>query len=195
MKDHLKTEATSIFPRRIRSYLTVNLALAVLMAIVMAVRSELKGGRFLVIDYLLFCFYILTLAVIFFGPLGVVESYLYSQKKGTWYAWKHRTNSRRRDRARNLEERRAWKNEAIRARLFRGDVFHDNSANRQRLFASSTPADATSRPAILMTVAERFEREGKREAAERCYLTITERFADSPQAVEAARRLSSATNA
>jgi hypothetical protein len=195
MKDHPKTDAPSIFPRRIRSYLAVNLVLAVVMAIVMVVRAELKTGRFTVIDFLLFSFYSAVLTSLFFGPLGIVEIYLYHRKKGVWYEWKNRTRHPRRDRALNQEERRYWKNEAVFARLCRGDAADDGSAIRSSLFASSTAADAASRPAILMTVAERFERAGKREAAERCYLTITERFAGSPQAAEAARRLSSATNA
>ena len=44
-----------------------------------------------------------------------------------------------------------------------------------------------------MKVADRFERSGKREAADRCYLEITERFARSPQAAEAGCRLGSVT--
>jgi hypothetical protein len=182
-----------VYPRRIRSYLTFNLVIAVIMAIVMAVRAELKTGHFLLVDFLLFAFYSVVLSSLFFGPLGIVELYLYRQKKGVWYEWKNRTRHSRRDRAIDLEERRHWKNEAVRTRLSRGDLLEDGTTDRTGLFASGT-ADAVSRPALLMTVADRFEREGKREAAERCYLQITQRFANSPQAAVATRRLSSATS-
>jgi hypothetical protein len=195
MKDHPKPDATFLIPRHIRSYLTVNLVLAIVMTIVMVLRAQLKMSGFTVIDFLLFCFHSAVLTALFCVPAGLVESYLYRQKKGVLYEWRNRTRRRHRDRAWNREERRYWKNEAVCARLGQGDAPDDGSVNRTGLFASGTAADASSRPAILMTLAERFEREGKRGAAERCYITITERFADSPQAMEAARRLSSGTNA
>jgi hypothetical protein len=186
-----RDEPAPIFPRHIRTYLTFNLVVAVLMAVVMVVRMELKSGNFLLIDYLLFSFYTLILAVIFFGPLGIVEIYLYRQKKGVWYAWKNRTRNRRLDRERNLDERRYWKNAAVLARLSRNDRPQAAPSNRTSLFPTETAGDSVSRAALLMRVADRFERSGKREAADRCYLEITERFANSPQAEEAARRLSS----
>jgi hypothetical protein len=160
------------------------------MAVVMIVRTELKSGKFFLIDYLLFSFYTLILAVIFFGPLGIVETYLYRQKKGVWYAWKTRTRNRGHARERNLDERRRWKNAAVLARLSRSSQPEDEPRNRTSLFPTETSGDAVSRAALLMRVADRFERSGKREAADRCYREIAERFGNSPQAGEAARRLS-----
>jgi hypothetical protein len=189
-----RDEAPPIFPRHIRTYLTFNLVMAVLMAVVMVVRTELKSGKFLLIDYLLFSFYTLILAVIFFGPLGIVETYLYRQKKGVWYAWKTRTRNRRLDRERNLDERRYWKNAAVLARLSRSDKPEDEPRDRTSLFPTESSGDTVSRAALLMRVADRFERSGKREAADRCYLEISERFASSPEAAEAARRLLSSNN-
>jgi hypothetical protein len=194
MKNQEEARAKSIFPQRIRTYLTLNISLAVMMALVMAVRAELKAGRFLVIDYLLFCFYTLMLCVIFFAPLGVVENYLYHRKKGVLYAWKNRTNNRGRERTRMLEERTHWKSEAVRARWSRGDRAADGRTNRTGLLATRNVADGVSRASLLMTVADGFEQAGKREAAARCYQQITQRFADSPQAAEAARRLSSSAS-
>ena len=178
-------------PQRIRTYLTFNLVLAVLMAVVMAVRAELRTGRFLLIDVFLFIFYSSVLASLFFGPFGVVEIYLYRRKKGVWYEWKNRTRRPRRDRAMSSEERRHWKSEAYRARLSQAASRPEDDASTARVcLKQNAAADPVSRAALLMTVADRFERSGKREAAERCYLQIIERFADSPQAQEAARRLS-----
>jgi hypothetical protein len=193
MKNQKKTQTMSASPRSIRTYLTVNLALAVLMAIVMAVRSELRSGRFLLIDLFLFAFYCLVLSSIFVGPFAIIEIYLYRRKKGAWYAWMNQGKNPRRDREINLEERRYWKSEAFRARLGRGSQAQDEHGDRTRLFETGNSADAVSRAALLMNVADKFERSGKREAAERCYLQITQRFADSPQAQEAAQRLSGAT--
>ena len=195
MKDQDKTKANSVFPQRIQTYLTFNLALAVVMAVVMAVHAELKTGHFLVIDLLLFAFYSVVLYSLFFGPFGIVEIYLYRRKKGAWYKWRNQTRHRLHDREGNLEERMHWKSEAFRARLSQSQQPQEDHGNRTRLFETTNAADPVSRAALLMTVADKFERSGKREAAERCYLQITERFVDSPQAPEAARRLSPAARA
>lgn len=192
MKDRLKSDGPAIAPRRIRSYLTLNLALAVVMAVVLAVRTELKTGRFVVIDFLLFAFYSAVLASLFAGPIAVVESYLYRRNKGVWYEWKNRTRRPRPDRGLDLEERRYWKNEALRARLSQGDAARERPADQAGLVASGIRASAASRPAILLTLAGRFECSGKREAAARCYLQIVERFPNSPQAAAASRWLAHA---
>jgi len=176
-------------PKHIRTYLTFNLALAVFMAVVLAVRAELRTGRYLLIDGFLIIFYATVLASLFFGPLGVVELYLYCRKKGALYEWKNQTRARRSDRSMSSEERWYWKSEAYRARLALGPQPPADRRARTRLFQERNPAEGVSRPAILMTVADRFERTGKREAAERCYVQIVERFPDSPQAKEAAQRL------
>ena len=91
MKGQPRTDVAVLVPRRIRSYLTANLVLAIVMFIVLAVRTELKTGRFLVIDFLLLAFYSTVLAFLFFGPIAIVETYLYRRKKGVWYEWKNRT--------------------------------------------------------------------------------------------------------
>ena len=65
--------------------MTVNLVLAVVMAIVMVVRAELKTGRFLVIDFLLVLhLYSDGADRDFFGPVGEsLESYLYRPQEGS----------------------------------------------------------------------------------------------------------------
>jgi hypothetical protein len=193
MKNQKKTHTMSASPRSIRTYLTVNLALAVLMAIVMAVRSELRSGRFLFIDIFLLIFYALVLASLTVGPFALIEIYLYRKKKGVWYEWKNGTRRQPHELAANAAELQHWKSEALRARLARGAEPSQSGRNRTRLFEPNDAADPVSRAALLMTVADKLERSGKREAAERCYLQITQRFADSPQAQEAAQRLSGAT--
>ena len=138
MKGRDKPGPPAMLPKHIRTYMILELSIAVLMAVVLAVRAELHAREFLLIDYLLFCFYTLALAAIFFGPLGIVECYLYRQKKGVWYAWKTRNERRRLEHARDLDERRYWKNAAVLARLTRSDRSDDGSASRTGLFARST---------------------------------------------------------
>jgi hypothetical protein len=193
MKNQRKTQTMSASPRSIRTYLTVNLALAVLMAIVMAVRSELRSGRFLFIDIFLIIFYALVLASLTVGPFALIEIYLYRKKKGVWYEWKNGTRRQPHELAANAAELQHWKSEAFRARLARGAEPSQSGRDRTRLFEPNDAADPVSRAALLMTVADKLERSGKREAAERCYLQITQRFAGSPQAQEAAQRLSGGT--
>jgi hypothetical protein len=193
MKNQKKTQTMSASPRSIRTYLTVNLALAVLMAIVMAVRSELRSGRFLFIDIFLIIFYALVLALLAVGPFALIEIYLYRKKKGVWYEWKNGTRRQPHELSANAAELQHWKSEAFRARLARGALPSQSGINRTRLFEPNDAADPVSRAALLLTVAAKLERSGKREAADRCYLQITQRFAGSPQAQEAARRLSGAT--
>jgi hypothetical protein len=195
LKDNDKTEHTSMVPKHIRTYLTLNLALAVLMTVVMAIRTELRTGRFHLIDLFLVAFYSAVLTSIFAGPFAIIEVYLYRRKKGSWYEWKHRKRRSRRDQTKSPEERRYWKNAAYRARASQAGQFPEDSRKRTRLFEKKNAADEVSRPALLMTVADKFEQSGKREAAERCYLQITQRFPESPQAIEAARRLAPATRA
>jgi hypothetical protein len=179
-----------MLPQRIRTYLYVNMALAVLMAVVMAVRTELRSGRFLFIDIFLIIFYASVLASLAVGPFALIEIYLYRQKKGVWYGWKHQSRLPRQNLDMSPAERHYWKSEAYRTRMARAGEPVQSRRDRTRLFEPNDAADPVSRPALLMTIADKLEREGKREAAERCYLQITERFGDSPQADEAGRRLS-----
>ena len=191
MDDVDVTASTAIVPRRIRTYLTVNVGLAVLMTVVMAVRAELRTGRYLLIDLFLVGFYSTVLASIFAAPFGLVQVYLYRRQKGALYDWQHRTRRRGRDDATRSAERRYWRSEAIRARLTHGSPIPFDPGNRTSLFEHESAADEVSRPALLMKVADRFEQSGKREAAERCYCQITDQFPQSPQAREAAHRLAS----
>src|ERR1700677_480583 len=98
----------TMFPKRIRTYLTFNLVLAVLMAVVMAVRAELRTGRFLLVDIFFIVFYSAVLASLFIGPFALIEIYLYRKKTGVWYEWKNQTRRPRLDRAADAEQRRSW---------------------------------------------------------------------------------------
>jgi hypothetical protein len=178
-----------MLPRRLRTYLIVNAVLAILMVVVTAVRNELRTGHFLFIDIGLILFYSSVLGAIIFGPLMLVETYLYRKQKGIWYEWKRGTRRPPRDFATNPDELRHWKSEAHRARLNRGDQPPARNRNRTRLFEANAQSDPVSRAALLLSVADKLELSGKREAARRCYRQIIQRFADSPQARDAARRL------
>jgi hypothetical protein len=184
-----------MLPQRIRTYLYFNLALAVLMAVVMAVRTELRSGHFLFVDIFLIIFYASVLASLTLGPFALIEMYLYGRKKGVWYEWKNQTRRPLSDLAMSPEERRHWKSEAYLARLALSGEPTQNHRNRTALFERNHSVDPVSRAALIMTVADTLERSGKREAAERCYVQITERFAGSPEAPEAERRLSAAAKA
>jgi hypothetical protein len=141
----------------------------------------------------LIIFYASVLGSLIVGPFALIEIYLYRQKKGVWYEWKNQTRRPLRDLAMSPEERQHWKSEAYRARLAQSGEPSQNHGDRTRLFEPTNAPDPVSRAALLMTVADTLERSGKREAAERCYLQITERFANSPQAEEAGRRLAATT--
>jgi hypothetical protein len=192
-RDEFKTRPLSMLPQRIRTYLYVNLALAVLMAVVMAVRTGLGSGNFLFIHIFLVIFYASVLASLTLGPFALIEVYLYRQKKGVWHAWKNQPRLPRRGLEMSPAEREHWKSEAYRKRLARAGEPVPIHHNRMRLFEPNDAGGSVSRPALLMTVADKLERSGKREAAERCYRQIAERFGDSPQAKEAGRRLSTAS--
>ena len=77
----------------------------------------------------------------------------------------------------------------IASRLEQGLIVSTDHRARTQLFEHDDTAEAVSRPALLMSVAEEFEQSGKRQAAKRCYVQITQRFPESPQAREAAGRL------
>jgi hypothetical protein len=193
MKVQKQANAVPVFPQHIRTYLIANVALAVLMAVVMAVRTELRSGHFLFIDIFLIIFYASVLASLTVGPFALIEIYLYRKKKGVWYEWKNGARRLPHQLAANAAQLQHWRSEALRARLARGAEPSQTGRNRTRLFERNDAADPVSRAALLMTVADKLERSGKREAAERCYLQITQRFAGSPQAQEAAQRLSGGT--
>jgi hypothetical protein len=185
--------AHSMLPKRIRTYLFLNVTLAVSMSVVLAVRSELRSGRHNLIDVGLLIVFALSLGLFVFGPLSLVERYLSRRKKGVWYAWRHGIGRRRDDEILSPEERRSRKSEAVRARLLKGMGAEPEHRHRTRLFEGENAAEAVSRAALLMTVADKFERTGKRDAAVRCYRQIQERFPDSPEASDAVSRLAAVT--
>jgi hypothetical protein len=192
--DHAKPGPVGMFPKRLQTYLRLNCALAVFMAIVMAVRAELRTGRYLLIDVGLILVFSIVLASMLVGPLALTELYLYRKKKGIWYDWRNKTPRRAQDQVLSLEEIQVRKSEAYRVRLSGGGE-NARSELRTKLFQADRQADTVSRAALLMSVAEKLERAGKKDAAKRCYQQIVQRFGHSHQANEAARRLTSSTPA
>jgi hypothetical protein len=178
-----------MFPKRIRTYLILNVASAFVLVIIMAVKPHLKSGRHLIADLMMliaFAFFFATLVVL---PLALVEIYLYRKKKGVWYDMKQGPRRPAPDFAALPDERVRRKNEALRARLARGVEPTTSPEDRTTLFQSHLPDGSVSRAALLLNVAVKLEGSGKREAAERCYRQIVERFGGSPPAREAAERL------
>jgi hypothetical protein len=195
MNDHEKPRNSPVLPQRLRTYLIVNVVIAILMGIVLAVRTELRTGRYLLIDVGLILLFSSALAALTFGQLALVEIYLYRKRKGMWYDWKNGPRRQHPDRVSDPHEVAHWKNEARRARLSRQDPPPADGRDRTRLFEAADPTEKVSRASLLLKIADKLERSGKREAAEECYRQIVQRFADSPEAAHAAQRLASMANA
>ena len=180
-----------MIPKRIRTYLIVNIVFAILMVLVMAVRSDLRTGRHMVFNVFLVIVFSSIFAALVSVPIALVEIYLYRKKKGVWYDLKQGPRRPAPDFAALRGELVRRKSEAYRARLARGDEVITSHGDRTALFESNSGDGPVSRAALLLNVAIKLERSGKREAAERSYRQIIERFADSPPAREAAQRLES----
>jgi hypothetical protein len=180
-----------MIPKRIRTYLIANIVFAILMVVVMDVRTDLRTGRHLVFNVLMIIAFSSLFAVLTVVPLALVEIYLYRKKKGVWYDLKQGPRRPAPDFAALPGELGRRKSDALRARLARGEEPMVNHENRTALFESSPGDEQVSRAALLLTVAVKLEGSGKREAAQTCYRQIVERFADSPAGREAAQRLAS----
>jgi hypothetical protein len=180
-----------MIPKRIRTYLILNIVFALIMVVVMAMRTDLRTGRHLVLNVVSIIFLSSFLAALAALPLALVEIYLYPKKKGVWYDLKRGPRRPAPDFAADRGELVRRKSEALKARLARGEEPKMRREVRSNLFESSSGEGPVSRAALQLNVAVRLERSGKREAAERSYRQIIERFADSPPAREAAQRLAS----
>ena len=90
MKSYNQPRRNPVLPQRLRTYLLVNGVIAILMGIVLAVRTELRSGRFFFIDIILVLAFSSALAALTFGQFALVEIYLYRKRKGVWYDWKTR---------------------------------------------------------------------------------------------------------
>jgi hypothetical protein len=195
MNDHGEPRRSPILPQRLRTYLLVNVVIAILMGVVLAVRTELRSGRFFFIDIILILAFASALAALTVGPLALVEIYLYRKNKGVSYDWITRFRRPRGDRVIDPCEIRYRKTEARRVRIARGDPPPADGRDRTRLFEATDSTGTVSRASLLLTVADNLERTGKKEAAGRCYRQIVQRFADSPEAEHAAQRLASMASA
>jgi hypothetical protein len=174
---HKKIRNTPMIPKRIRTYLIGNIVIAVLLVVFMAMRASIVSLLFIV-----------ALMVV---PFVLVEFYLYPKKRGIWYDLKHGPRHPAPDFVALRGELVRRKSEALQARLATGDEPIMGGEDRTKLFESSRGDGSVSRAALQLNVAVTLELSGKREAAERSYRQIIERFADSPPAREAAQRLAS----
>jgi hypothetical protein len=168
---------TPMMPKRIRTYLIVNIVFAVLMVVFMAI-----GNNLVLLSFLL---------ALIVAPIVLVERYLYPKKKGFWYDLKQGPRRPAPDFAALPGELVRRRSEALGARLARGEALITSREDRTRLFESNPGDGPVSRAALQLKLAVKLEHSGKREAAEKSYRQIIERFADTPPAREAARRLAS----
>ncbi len=180
-----------MIPKRIRTYLIVNVVFAMVMVGVMAVRTDLRTGRQLIFNVVLILLFSSLFAVLAGLPMALVEIYLYRKRKGIWYDFNNKPRRPAADFAADTGELARRKSEAIRGRLAHRELASPSHQNRTTLFERKSGDEPVSRGALLLNVAEKLEQSGKREAAETCYRQIIERFAQSPAAHEAARRLAS----
>jgi hypothetical protein len=132
---------------------------------------------------------ILTIVIVV--PLVLVQLYLYPRKQGVWYQWKHGARRPARDSGVLPAHRRYPGSAADFALRTSWEKTMSKQASRTRLFEAESAAESVSRPAILLTVAGRLERSGKKAAARTCYRQILERFGETKEAGNAELRLDS----
>ena len=131
-----------------------------------------RTGRYLLIDIFLIIFYSAVLSSCFFGPLGIVEIYLYRRKKGVWYEWKIGRKTARRDRSdrADLEARTYWKSEAFGYACLKEPA---SNADRRATARDCLKPRTTHRSGVAAGTAHdgrgQVRAVGKAEAAERCY--------------------------
>ncbi len=168
MKGSDELQFGRLIPSRIRTLMIANVVIAVGLALAL---------NFPAVVILAF------VGIVACGPLVLVESYLYRKKKGVCFQWQYGPARPARD---IIPSRRF--------RSYRRTLEAEAAARsrvRTQLFESSSPNDPVSRAALLLIVGNKLAQAGKRQAAERCYRQILERFADAPEARQASRQLSS----
>jgi hypothetical protein len=176
-----------VIPSRLSTLMKVNLAVAIVMAVLLALRGSLSPQLTALINGLLIAATVLF--VIAIGPVILVQAYLYPRHCGVWYAWR---TGKRRPRRESPETPAHLEHPPTREALSLRSHFQRILATkrpRTQLFEDVVPSDAPSRAAIMLNVADQLELAGKKDGARTCYRQIVERFPGSPAAHEATERL------
>jgi hypothetical protein len=177
---------TQWVPSRIRTFMVANVVVAIVMVLFLNFKSEFLTGAEFLVGVARVVLILAVLGTMIAGPLIVVEVYLYRMKKGVFFQWTAASPPPPRDIIARPRISRYPRPAAE-------DLVPDTRV-RTRLFESDSATDTVSRAALLLTVGNKLAVEGKKKAAERCYRQILERFADTPEALEASRLLESATH-
>jgi hypothetical protein len=176
-------------PKRLRTIMIVNLAVAILMGVVMAARPAIARNGSAIANMMLLLLAVSILGAILTLPMAVVQMYLYPKKRGLWYTWenapKHPAGL---DDGVPRHVRYPRSAEATWLRSHWQRVLSVKTP-RTRLFENAPARESVSRAALLLTVAHQMEASGKKDAARECYRQIIDRFAATPEAHEAARRM------
>jgi hypothetical protein len=183
MKLSDEVQLTRLIPSRIRTLMIANVVVALAMALFLNFKTQIVTSAYLLVGIAQIILVLAVLGIMVTAPLALVEFYLYRKKKGVLFQLTAApprppreivTRPRIRSYSRNLEAESADKNRV-----------------RTQLFESSSATDPVSRAALLLTVGDKLAQAGKKEAAQRCYRQILERFGGTPEAQDAARRLQS----
>jgi hypothetical protein len=183
MKLSDEVQLTRLIPSRIRTLMIANVLVALAMVLFLNFKEQIVTGAYLLVETALIVLVLALVGIVVCGPLVLVEIYLYRKKKGVLFQW---TAAPARP-PREVVTRRAVRRYP--RTLEAGAV--DKDRVRTQLFESSSATDPVSRAALLLTVGDKLAEAGKKEAAQRCYQQVLERFAGTPEAQDAAQRLKS----
>jgi hypothetical protein len=173
------------FRHRIKDLMILNAVLAISLGLSIGLSNTIRNKLQIIQALVAGLFALPFVMLVIVGPLAV-EFYLYRKGKGTWYQMKNPGKPPLRyQRPTDLPPylpSRPVQDERSRQR------------SRTRLFGAGSPSEPVSRASILMTVASQFEASGRMNAAAQIYHQVLERFPDSAEAQDAARRLQSLSN-
>jgi hypothetical protein len=186
MGQQAATNFTRVLPSRIRTIMIVTASVALILSLGRSVFTYLYFHRDVI---LLAMGLFLFLGVVVIVPLVWIEAYLYQKKKGVLYQWRNPPRARRPISAAELASPARLSAEAAALRKAYGEGWSFRKRQRSRLFETATQSDNVSRATLLLTVAEKLERKGRRDAAMGCYRQIVQRFPETDQARDATVRL------
>jgi hypothetical protein len=181
--------ASWLLMKRIRTIMIVNVAVAVLMGILAPMRRAISWNGSLIAELILFLLVVSAVGAIITVPLVLVQIYLYPKKHGLWYAWEKRSHGQVRDVGQLPAHLRYPPSPEMASLRTHWQRTLSRKTTRTRLFEGMAATESVSRAALLLTVAENMDRSGKKEAARTCYRQIIDRFAATPEAQEAERRI------
>jgi hypothetical protein len=183
MKLSDEVHLTRLIPTRIRTLMILNVVVALAMVVFLNFATQIGAGANSLVAIAQIVFVLSLLGVVLFAPLVLVEIYLYKRKKGVFFQWTVSPARPPRDVIPKHRIRRY-------PRTAKAETAHNTRA-RTQLFESSSVAAPVSRASLLLNVGDELAEAGKKEAAQKCYRQILERFAGTPEAQAASRHLNS----